>query len=180
MTHQCNECPNFTDGKCCHETKASSQFEVGKFVLYAKTYYTYEVVETATTNVLALKHSKTKRIYAMPHTSKLRLATPEEVAAGHRIDFNLYAKIERSNALQREVDAWKALGNKPTEAVSSDEVYARGRSKTMVAREAKKRKKPTFFFGCPKHGETRFCTVRRKCIACSGVVSNRSEGKDHA
>lgn len=23
MTHPCNECPNFTDGKCCHETKES-------------------------------------------------------------------------------------------------------------------------------------------------------------
>lgn len=21
MTHQCKDCPNFTDGKCCHETK---------------------------------------------------------------------------------------------------------------------------------------------------------------
>ena len=21
MTHQCKDCPNFIDGKCCHETK---------------------------------------------------------------------------------------------------------------------------------------------------------------
>ena len=21
MTHPCKDCPNFTDGKCCHETK---------------------------------------------------------------------------------------------------------------------------------------------------------------
>ena len=21
MTHQCHDCKNFTDGKCCHETK---------------------------------------------------------------------------------------------------------------------------------------------------------------
>lgn len=61
-------------------------FKVGDFVLYEKTYYTYEVVETTITNVFALKHSKTKRIYAMPHISRLKLATPEEIAAGHRID----------------------------------------------------------------------------------------------
>ena len=61
-------------------------FRVGDFILYEKTYYTYEVVETTITNVFALKHSKTKRIYAMPHISRLRLATPEEIAAGHRID----------------------------------------------------------------------------------------------
>lgn len=61
-------------------------FKVGDLVLYEKTYYTYEVVKTTITNVFALKHSKTKRIYAMPHISRLRLATPEEIAAGHRID----------------------------------------------------------------------------------------------
>lgn len=61
-------------------------FKVGDFVLYEKTYYTYEVVETTITNVFALKHSKTKRIYAMPHISRLKLATPEEIALGHRID----------------------------------------------------------------------------------------------
>ncbi|HEO1813064.1 TPA: hypothetical protein VAM20_002323 [Acinetobacter baumannii] len=63
-----------------------SMFKVGDFVLYEKTYYTYEVVETTITNVFALKHSKTKRIYAMPHISRLKLASPEEIAAGHRID----------------------------------------------------------------------------------------------
>lgn len=63
-----------------------SMFKVGDFVLYEKTYYTYEVVETTITNVFALKNSKTKRIYAMPHISRLKLATPEEIAAGHRID----------------------------------------------------------------------------------------------
>ena len=63
-------------------------FKVGDFVLYEKTYYTYEVVETTITNVFALKHSKTKRIYAMPHISRLKLASPEEIAAGHRIDPN--------------------------------------------------------------------------------------------
>ena len=62
-------------------------FKVGDFVLYEKTYYTYEVVETTITNVFALKHSKTKRIYAMPHISRLKLASPEEIAAGHRIEF---------------------------------------------------------------------------------------------
>ncbi|MDU6056725.1 MAG: hypothetical protein E6667_11195, partial [Acinetobacter junii] len=65
-----------------------SMFKVGDFVLYEKTYYTYEVVETTITNVFALKHSKTKRIYAMPHISRLKLASPEEIAAGHRIDTN--------------------------------------------------------------------------------------------
>lgn len=65
-----------------------SMFKVGDFVLYEKTYYTYEVVETTITNVFALKHSKTKRIYAMPHISRLKLASPEEIAAGHRIDPN--------------------------------------------------------------------------------------------
>ncbi|WP_457793855.1 hypothetical protein [Acinetobacter baumannii] len=64
-------------------------FKVGDFVLYEKTYYTYEVVETTITNVFALKHSKTKRIYAMPHISRLKLATPEEIALGHRIDNNM-------------------------------------------------------------------------------------------
>ena len=63
-----------------------SMFKVGDLVLYEKTYYTYEVVKTTITNVFALKHSKTKRIYAMPHISRLRLATPEEIAAGHRIE----------------------------------------------------------------------------------------------
>ena len=63
-----------------------SMFKVGDLVLYEKTYYTYEVVETTITNVFALKHSKTKRIYAMPHISRLILATPEEIAVGHRID----------------------------------------------------------------------------------------------
>lgn len=61
-------------------------FKVGDLVLYEKTYYTYEVVKTTITNVFALKHSKTKRIYAMPHISRLGLATPEEIAVGHRID----------------------------------------------------------------------------------------------
>lgn len=65
-----------------------SMFKVGDFVLYEKTYYTYEVVETTITNVFALKHSKTKRIYAMPSRVRLKLASPEEIAAEHRIDTN--------------------------------------------------------------------------------------------
>ena len=84
-------------------------------------------------------------------------------------------KIDERDALQREVDAWEALGNKPTEATNSDEVYARGRTKNDVVREAQKRKKSTFFFGCPKHGETRFCTVSKKCIACSTDITNRGD-----
>ena len=63
-----------------------SMFKVGDFVLYEKTYYTYEVVKTEKTNTLALKHSKTGRIYAMPSRVRLKLAAPEEIAAGHRID----------------------------------------------------------------------------------------------
>ena len=88
-------------------------------------------------------------------------------------DSNL--KIAERDALQREVDAWIALGNKPTEATNSDEVYARGRTKNAVVKEAQKRKKSTFFFGCPKHGETRFCTVSKKCIACSTDITNRGD-----
>lgn len=42
-------------------------------------------------------------------------------------------------------------------------------------REAQKRKKSTFFFGCPKHGETRFCTVSKKCIACSTDIKSRGD-----
>ena len=71
-------------------------FKVGDFVLYEKTYYTYEVVETTITNVFALKHSKTKRIYAMPHISRLKLATPEEIAAGHRIDLETLRDCDTS------------------------------------------------------------------------------------
>ena len=71
-------------------------FKVGDLVLYEKTYYTYEVVKTTITNVFALKHSKTKRIYAMPHISRLRLATPEEIALGHRID------LKPSNSMELE------------------------------------------------------------------------------
>lgn len=82
-------------------------------------------------------------------------------------------KIEERDALQREVDAWIALGNKPSEATNSDEVYARGRSKTMVIREAKKRNKSTFFFGCAKHGETRFSTETKKCLACTKEIVSR-------
>ena len=63
-----------------------SMFKVGDFVLYEKTRYTYEVVKTEKTNTLALKHSKTGRIYAMPSRVRLKLATKEEIAAGHRID----------------------------------------------------------------------------------------------
>lgn len=61
-------------------------FKVGDYVLYEKTRYTYEVVKTEKTNTLALKHSKTGRIYAMPSRVRLKLATQEEIAAGHRID----------------------------------------------------------------------------------------------
>ena len=71
-------------------------FKVGDFVLYEKTYYTYEVVETTITNVFALKHSKTKRIYAMPHISRLKLASPEEIAAGHRIDLETLRDCDTS------------------------------------------------------------------------------------
>ena len=71
-------------------------FKVGDFILYEKTYYTYEVVETTITNVFALKHSKTKRIYAMPHISRLKLATPEEIAAGHRIDLETLRDCDAS------------------------------------------------------------------------------------
>ena len=63
-----------------------SMFKVGDYVLYEKTRYTYEVVKTEKTNTLALKHSKTGRIYAMPSRVRLKLATQEEIAAGHRID----------------------------------------------------------------------------------------------
>lgn len=63
-------------------------FKVGDYVLYEKTRYTYEVVKTEKTNTLALKHSKTGRIYAMPSRARLKLATQEEIAAGHRIDPN--------------------------------------------------------------------------------------------
>lgn len=61
-------------------------FKAGDYVLYEKTRYTYEVVKTEKTNTLALKHSKTGRIYAMPSRVRLKLATQEEIAAGHRID----------------------------------------------------------------------------------------------
>lgn len=82
-------------------------------------------------------------------------------------------KIDERDALQREVDAWIALGNKPTKATNSDEVYARGRTKNAVVREAKKRKKPTFFFGCAFHGETRFSTETKKCLACTNTILSR-------
>ena len=88
-------------------------------------------------------------------------------------DSNL--KTDRRDALQREIDAWIALGNKPTEATKSDEVYARGRSKTMVIREAKKRNKSTFFFGCAFHGETRFSTETKKCLACTNTILSRGD-----
>ena len=71
-------------------------FKVGDFVLYEKTRYTYEVVKTEKTNTLALKHSKTGRIYAMPSRVRLKLATPEEIAAGHRID------LKPSNSMELE------------------------------------------------------------------------------
>ena len=86
-------------------------------------------------------------------------------------DSNL--KIDERDALQREVDAWIALGNKPSEAVNSDEVYARGRTKNAVVREAQKRKKSTFFFGCAFHGETRFSTETKKCLACTNTILSR-------
>ena len=63
-----------------------SMFKVGDYVLYEKTRYTYEVIKTEKTNTLALKHSKTGQIYAMPSRVRLKLATKEEIAAGHRID----------------------------------------------------------------------------------------------
>lgn len=82
-------------------------------------------------------------------------------------------KIDERDALQREVDAWKALGNKPSEVINSDEVRARGRKKRDVVKEAKKRNKSTFFFGCALHGETRFSTETKKCIACTKAIVSR-------
>lgn len=71
-------------------------FKVGDFVLYEKTRYTYEVVKTEKTNTLALKHSKTGRIYAMPSRVRLKLATPEEIAAGHRIELETLRDCDTS------------------------------------------------------------------------------------
>lgn len=99
----------------------------------------------------------------------------------HQYQLPTFSPVKPENdIIAQEVAQWIADGNKPTQLSNTGEVYALGRAKDVVAKEAKKLNKSTFFFGCPVHGETRFCTVRKKCVACSGVVSNRSEGKDHA
>ena len=84
-------------------------------------------------------------------------------------------KIDERDALQREVDAWIAKGNKPSEDTNSDEVRSLGRTKNVVVREAQKRKKSTFFFGCAFHGETRFSTETKKCIKCTTDITNRGD-----
>ncbi len=73
-----------------------SMFKVGDYVLYEKTRYTYEVIKTEKTNTLALKHSKTGQIYAMPSRVRLKLATKEEIAAGHRIDLETLRDCDTS------------------------------------------------------------------------------------
>lgn len=91
MTHPCNECPNFTDGKCCHETKASSQFKVGDSVVRldigAKHIYSIQKIEDEFITVVRQFRHKTYGTWLS--SVELRHATHEEIKAGHRIDFNL-------------------------------------------------------------------------------------------
>ena len=99
----------------------------------------------------------------------------------HQYQLPTFSPVKPENdIIAQEVADWMAKGNEPTVLSNTGEIYSRDRAKDVVAKEAKSRNKSTFFFGCPVHGETRFCTVRRKCVACSGVVANRSEGKDYA
>ncbi|MFC3902536.1 hypothetical protein SAMN05421749_103292 [Acinetobacter marinus] len=94
----------------------------------------------------------------------------------HQYQIQTFSPVKPENyTIAQEVKEWEAKGNKPTILSNTGEVYRRGRSKDVVAKEAKKRNKSTFFFGCPVHGETRFCTVRKKCVACSSVVESRGE-----
>ena len=102
-------------------------------------------------------------------------------AQAHQYQLATFSPVKPENdTLAEEVKQWIADGGKPTILSNTGEIYSRGRAKDTVAKEAKSRNKSTFFFGCPVHGETRFCTVRKKCIACSSVVESRTEGKDYA
>ena len=95
-------------------------------------------------------------------------------AQAHQYQLPTFSPVKPENdTLAQEVAEWEAQGNKPTVLSNTGEVYARGRAKDTVAKEAKSRNKSTFFFGCPKHGETRFSTETKKCIACTKAIVSR-------
>ena len=109
MTHQCHDCKNFTDGKCCHELKiclsnfaksetqtdlslkADSQFKVGDKVIRldneSKHIYSIQKIENELITVVRRFRHKTYGFWVT--NVELRHATPPEIKAGHRINFNL-------------------------------------------------------------------------------------------
>ena len=104
MTHQCHDCKNFTDGKCCHELKiclsnsaknetqtdlsieSGSQFKVGDYVVAKDTYKTNELFQIERKGSFGGMYDTKWRLLDL---RQFRHATPAEIKAGHRINFNL-------------------------------------------------------------------------------------------
>lgn len=120
MTHQCNECPNFTDGKCCHETKiclsnsaknetqtdlsieSGSQFKVGDIVVYINPNYDGCLLEIIRSYKDDKKHKAKitcNGLCGQVLAKEIRHAEPEEIKAGHRID-----KLSNTLETLEEVD----------------------------------------------------------------------------
>ena len=113
MTHPCNECANFTDGKCCHETKiclsnsaknetqtdlsieSDSQFKVGDKVVVASEEFTVKLLKITQISHRPFFIEPVAHVvnldgnHDMYGIVLLRHATPAEIKAGHRINFNL-------------------------------------------------------------------------------------------
>lgn len=101
MTHPCKDCPNVTDGKCCHETKiclsnfaknetqtdlsieSGSQFEVGDYVVAKDTYNTNELFQLESYGFFGGMYDTKWRLLDL---RQFRHATPAEIKAGYRID----------------------------------------------------------------------------------------------
>lgn len=112
MTHPCkNKCPNFTDGKCCHELKIclsnfaknetqtdlslkadSREFLRGDVVIFKaadELDNLFTIIDLMVLDDKDFANLEAEYFYHDGYLNELRLATPAEIHAGHRINFNL-------------------------------------------------------------------------------------------
>ena len=111
MNHPCKDCPNFIDDKCCHEFKiylsnsaknetqadlsvesGSREFLKGDVVIFKaadELDNLFTIIDLMVLDEKDFANLEAECFYHDGYLNELRHATPAEIKAGHRIDFNL-------------------------------------------------------------------------------------------
>ena len=124
MNHPCKDCPNFTDGKCCHETKiclsnsaknetqadlsvesGSREFLKGDVVIFKaadELDNLFTIIDLMVLDDKDFANLEAEYFYHDGYLNELRHATLAEIKAGHRIDKSSLDELMDSALKSRE------------------------------------------------------------------------------